>query len=202
LSWQTALADVAAAIRTVPGPERSARIAVVLNGRLTCEELALAKGLFVAGLGLSKVYFADRTPGSADGLLLTAERLPNGRGVLEAGFTPRLPALGEIAAADVLLVFGTYLSEHFAEEALARAWAGIRSKFLFSAHAGSLDRLADIVFPVAVPAERSGTYINVDGTRQTFAQAVKPVAGVAAESAILAGLANSLAPDAGGGDAR
>lgn len=202
LSWQTALADVAAAIRTVPGPERSAGIAVVLNGRLTCEELALAKRLFVAGLGLSKVYFADRKPGSADGLLLTAERLPNGRGVLEAGFAPRLPALDEIAAADVLLVFGPYLSEHFSEEALARAWAGIPSKFLFSAHEGPLDRLADIVFPVAVPAEKSGTYINVDGTRQTFAQAVKPAAGVAAESAILAGLANLLALDAGGGDAR
>ena len=202
LSWQTALADVAAAIRTVPGPERSAGIAVVLNGRLTCEELALAKRLFVAGLGLSKVYFADRKPGSADGLLLTAERLPNGRGVLEAGFAPRLPALDEIAAADVLLVFGPYLSEHLAEEALAKAWAGIPSKFLFSAHEGPLDRLADIVFPVAVPAEKSGTYINVDGTRQTFAQAVKPAAGVAAESAILAGLANLLALDAGGGDAR
>ncbi|NTU51508.1 MAG: hypothetical protein HGA94_03610, partial [Candidatus Aminicenantes bacterium] len=66
----------------------------------------------------------------------------------------------------------------------------------------ALKRNFDIVFPVAVPAEKSGTYINVDGTRQTFAQAVEPGAGVAAESAILAGLANSLAPDAGGGDAR
>jgi NADH-quinone oxidoreductase subunit G len=202
LSWQKALGDVAAALGAVPGPERSARIAVILNGRLTCEELALAKGLFVSGLGLSKVYFADRKPGSADGLLLTAERLPNGRGVLDAGFRPRLPVLGEIAAADVLLVFGPYLSEHFAEEALAKAWAGIPSKYLFSAHAGPLDRLADIVFPVAVPAEKSGSYINIEGTRQTFAQAVKPAAGVAVEGAILACLANSLALNIGGGDAR
>lgn len=202
LSWQKALADVAAAIRAIPGPERSAGVAVVLNGRLTCEELALARGLFVAGLGLSKVYFADRKPGSADGLLLTAERLPNARGVLEAGFEPRLPALEEVAAARVLLVFGPYLSEHFAGEALAKAWAGVGSKFLFSAHAGPLDRLADIVFPVAVTAEKSGTYINIEGTRQTFAQAVEPIPGVAAESDVLAGLARLLALDAGGGDAR
>jgi NADH dehydrogenase/NADH:ubiquinone oxidoreductase subunit G len=169
---------------------------------MTCEELALAKGLFVSGLGLEKVFFADRRPGAADGPLLTAERAPNGRGVLEAGFAPRLPTAEEIAAADVLLVFGPYLAEHFGEEALAAVWAGVRSKFLFSSHTGPLDKLADIVFPVAVPAERSGTYINIDGTRQTFAPAVAPAAGVAAEGAVLARLADLLALDPGGGDAR
>jgi hypothetical protein len=85
---------------------------------------------------------------------------------------------------------------------LAGAWAGVRSKYLFSAHAGPLDKLADIVFPVAVPAEKSGTYINIEGTRQTFAPAVTPAAGVPPESAILARLADSLALDAGGGDVR
>ena len=113
LSWQKALADVAAAIRSVPGPERAGKIAVILNSRLTCEELALAKRLFVTGLGLGKVFFADRKPGAADGLLLTAERVPNARGVLEAGFSPRLPDLEELAGAEVLLVFGSALAATF-----------------------------------------------------------------------------------------
>jgi NADH-quinone oxidoreductase subunit G len=201
-SWAEALAEVAAAIRSVPGPERAARIAVVLNSRLTCEELALAKRLFVEALGLRKVFFADRTPGPADGLLLTAERAPNGRGVLEAGFEPRLPALGELAAADVLLVFGPYLLEHFEEGELAAALSAAGAMFLFSAHSGPLDRPADIVFPVTVPVEKSGTYVNITGVRQAFARAVKPCEGVVPEGDILSCLARSLGLNLGEADAR
>jgi len=202
LSWQKALADVAAGIRAVPGPERSAKVAVILNSRLTCEELALAKGLFVSGLGLGNVFFADRKPGPADSLLLTADRAPNGKGVLDAGFSPRLPGLGDLAAAEVLLLFGPHLLEHFGEEEVARALAGVPSKYLFAAHTGPLDRLADTVFPVAVPAEKSGTYINVEGIRQPFACAVRPPFGVVPEGAILSCLANALGFNAGDADGR
>lgn len=202
LSWEKALAGVAAAIRSVPGPERAGKIAVVLNARLTCEELALAKGLFVTGLGLDKVFFADRKPGPADSLLLTSDRVPNAKGVLDAGFTPRLPALGELAGAEVLLVFGSYILEHFGEEDVARALAGVPSKYLFAAHTGPLDRLVDAVFPVAHPAEKSGTYINTEGVRQSFARAVRPCPAVVAEGAILACLANSLGISLGDADVR
>jgi NADH-quinone oxidoreductase subunit G len=202
LPWLEALADAAAAMRSVPGPERGDKIAVILNARLTCEELALAKRLFVTGLGLRKIYFAGRKPGPADDLLLTAERMPNDKGVLAAGFTPRPPDLGELAGAAVLLVFGEYLLEHFAEEEIARALAGVPVKYLFAAHAGPLDRLVDAVFPVAVPAEKSGAYINTEGVRQSFVPAVKPCPGVAAEGAILVCLANTLGVAVGETDAR
>ena len=59
-----------------------------------------AKALFVTGLGLDKVSFADRKPGVADGLLLTAERVPNGRGVIDAGFETRAPSIDELAGID------------------------------------------------------------------------------------------------------
>ncbi len=201
LSWQKALADVAARIRAVPGPERAAKIAVVLNSRLTCEELALSKRVFAESLGLGKIFFADPKPGAADGFLLTEERVPNARGVLQAGFSPRLPDLAVLAAAEVLLVFGSHLLEHFSEEAISRVLAGIPSKFLFSAHAGPLDRLADFVFPVALPAEKSGTYINVDGFRQTFGRVVEPPPGVIPELKILACLATGLGLNMGEPDA-
>jgi NADH-quinone oxidoreductase subunit G len=201
LSWQKALADVTARIRAVPGPERSAKIAVVLNSRLTCEELALAKRVFVDGLGLGKIIFADPKPGAADGFLLTEERVPNARGVLQSGFSPLLPDLDTLMAAEVLLVFGSHLLEHFSEEAVFRALAGIRSKFFFSAHASPLDRSAKIVFPVAVPAEKSGTYINIDGLRQSFGRAVEPPLGVTSELEILGCLANGLGLNRGEPDA-
>ena len=202
LSWQKALADVTARIRAVSGPERDAKIAVILNSRLTCEELLLAKGIFAESLGLRNIYFADPKPGAGDGFLLTEERAPNARGVLQAGFSRRLPDLEVLAAAEVLLVFGTHLLEHFSEEAVFRALAGIPSKFLFSAHAGPLDRSAEIVFPVAVPVEKSGTYVNIDGRRQSFARAVEPAPGVVPELEILARLANGLGLNRGEPDAR
>ena len=201
LSWQKAIADVTAMIRAVPGPERSAKIAVVLNSRLTCEELALAKKVFTDGLSLGKIFFADPKPGAADGLLLTEERMPNARGVLQSGFAPLLPDLDTLMAAEVLLVFGSHLLEHFSEEAVFRALAGIRSKFLFSAHASPLDRSAKIVFPVAVPAEKSGTYINIDGLRQSFGRAVEPPLGVTSELEILGCLASGLGLNRGEPDA-
>jgi NADH-quinone oxidoreductase subunit G len=201
LSWQKALADVTARIRAVPGPERSAKIAVVLNSRLTCEELALAKRVFADGLGLGKIFFADPKPGAADGFLLTEERVPNARGVLQSGFSPLLPDLDTLAAAEVLLVFGSHLLEHFSEEAVSRALAGVRSKFLFSAHTGPLDRSAATVFPVAVPAEKSGTYINIDGLRQSFGRAVEPPPGVVPELEILRYLADGLGMNRGEPDA-
>ena len=201
-SWESALAGVAAAMRSVPGPERAGKIAVVLNSRLTCEELALAKGLFVTGLGLGKIFFADRKSGPPDSLLLTSDRMPNAKGVLDAGFTARLPGLGELAGVEVLLVFGPYLLEHFGEADLARALSGVPSKYLFAAHTGPLDRLVDAVFPVAHPAEKTGTYVNIEGIRQSFARAVRPCPGVATEGAILTCLANSLGLSLGAADAR
>ncbi len=202
LSWQQALEDVAGAIRSVPGPQRAAKIAVVLNGRMTCEELALAKGLFITGLGSGKVFFADRKPGQADGLLLTAERVPNGRGAVEAGLEPRFADLDEIATSGVLLVFGSALAGHFEKQEIVRTLAAVPSKYLFAAHTGPLDRLVDIVFPVAVPAEKSGTYVNIDGIRQSFARAVSPCPEVVPEGDILGRLANLLGLDLGDADAR
>ena len=201
LSWQKALAVVAARIRAVPGPERAAKVAVVLNSHMTCEELTLAKRVFAESLGLGKIFFADPKPGAADGFLLTEERVPNARGVLQAGFSPRLPDLDALAAAEVLLVFGPHLLEHFSEEAVSRALTEIPSKFLFSAHTGPLDRLAEFVFPVAVPAEKSGTYVNISGLRQIFGRAVEPPPGVVPELEILRCLASGLGLNRGESDA-
>jgi NADH-quinone oxidoreductase subunit G len=197
-----ALAEVAAAMRAVPRPERAARIAVVLNSRLTCEELALARRLFVDRLGLSNVFFADPPSGAADGPLLTAERVPNAGGVAEAGFRPRPPVLEAIAGASVLLVFGPDLARRFPAGALAEAFGAGPRRYLFSAHAGPLDGLFDRVVPVTVSYEKSGTYINIDGLRQSFPRALGPRPGAVAEGEVLSGLIRALETDPGADDAR
>lgn len=201
-AWPLAVAEIAERIKLIPRLERPGKIAVVLNSRLTCEELAQAKALFVGGLGLDRISFADPKPGPGDGLLLTSERVPNGRGVLEAGFLPRLPGLHELASSRVALIFGRGLAAHFPEESLAGALAEIPFKAVFAAHAAPLDRLADLVVAVTLPAERSGTYINVNGLRQAFAPAVAPPPGTVSEGRLLTGLAQALGLDLGGPDGR
>jgi NADH-quinone oxidoreductase subunit G len=201
--WQKAVADLAALIRAVPGSDRPTRIAVVLNSLMTCEELALAHRIFTEALGLGGVYIADPPPGSGDGFLLTAERVPNARGVLQAGFAPRLPDLVALArSTEVLIVFGPYLAGNFPAGMAAPALSPIAVKYLFTSRAAPDDGLADVAVPVAVPAERSGTYINVDGIRQTFRQAVAPPRGVASEREVLAGLAHGLGLSVGEPDVR
>ncbi len=201
-SWQEAVAELAARIRAAPAERRAAGIAVALNGFMTSEELLLARKLFVESLGLERVFFADPPRGLGDGALLTEERVPNARGAVEAGFAPRPLDLGALGGVDVLVVFGRHLAEHGPGDAVAAAVAGIQAKFLFASHRSPLDRLADVVVPVAVPAEKSGTYVNVDGIRQTFAQALEPGPGVVSEGRALADLARRLGVSAGGADAR
>jgi len=196
---EAALEEVTARILAVPEPERRAKVAVILNSLLTNEELALAKTVFAEGLGLPNIYFADPPSSEADGFLLTKERVPNARGVLQAGFTPRLPDLDALAAStEVLIVFGPFLAGNFPPEKLAAAFAKIPSKFLFAAHVSQLDRLADLVLPVAVPAEKSGTFTNIEGLSQNFRPAVKAPPGVLPEGAILERLGARLALKRGG----
>jgi NADH-quinone oxidoreductase subunit G len=198
-NWREAAAEITARVRAVSDPDR---IAVVLHSALTCEELDLARRIFVDGLGLRGVFFADPEPAAADGFLLTAERVPNARGVREAGFVPSLPDFERLArSTDVLLVFGPHLAGHFSAEALARALQPIAAKFVITSHAGALDGMADLVIPVAVPYEKSGTYINSDGLLQTFAKAVEPARGVPSERQILACLARALGLNSGEADA-
>ncbi len=193
--WHGAVAEIARRVRAAAGPDR---IAVVLHSALTCEELDLARRIFVDGLKIGGVFFADPEPGAADGFLLTAERVPNARGVREAGFTPRLPDLDRLSrSTDVLLLFGPHLSGRFPADALARAMAPIAARFVITSHAGALDGLADLVVPVAVPYERSGTYINIDGLRQTFAKAVEPARGIPSEYQVLVCLARGLGLNTG-----
>jgi NADH-quinone oxidoreductase subunit G len=203
ITWQSAAAELAERIREIPGPGRGERMAVVLTSFMTCEELLLARRLFVEGLGVGRVFFADPPRGTSDGFLLTAERTPNLRGAQEAGFSPRPPDLeGLKKPADVLIVFGHHLTGVLSEEALAGALGNAGTKVLLSAKTGPLDRLFDVVIPIAVPAEKAGTFINVDGIRQSFGRGVDPLPGVPAESDILVLMAHSLGLGPGETDAR
>ena len=191
--WDGILKGLVAELRTMAEAGSMSRVAVVLNSFLTNEELAACRKLFVDALGIQKIFLADPKPGQGDGYLLTADRAPNVRGAAALGYSPGLPDLDGFAGSiDMLVLFGPYLLDHIGAEKAAAALGGIKRKYLFTAYASRLDPIADIALPTALPAEKTGSFTNVDGITQSFECAVAAAKGCLAEGEILARLAAGL----------
>ncbi len=191
--WDGILKGLAAELRALADAGAMSRAAVVLNSFLTNEELAACRKLFVDALGVQKIFFADPKSGEGDGYLLTADRAPNGRGAAALGYSPKLPDLESLpGSTDLLIVFGPYLMGYLTPDKAAAALGGVKRKYLFTPHASGLDSIADFVLPTALPAEKKGSFTNVDGIRQFFECAVAPLRGSLPESEILARLAAGL----------
>jgi formate dehydrogenase alpha subunit len=106
----------------------------------------------------------------------------------------------EIAkSADLILIFGTALLEHFPEDIVREALAGIQAKFLFTAHAGALDRSVDVILPTALMGERSGSVTNIDGKVQSFHPVWNPPGDARPAGDILADLDRALNGERGVG---
>ncbi len=164
------------------------RTVVILNSELTNEELRAAQALFADRLGLRRIFFSDPPAGEADALLVTADRTANRRGAAAAGFGPTpvdLEALGR--GTDLLLVFGAGFAEA-ADARTAAALSGIPAKALFSPRDTRGDGLFDALVPVPRPAEKAGSFTNVDGRVQAFAGALPAPAGCVSEGEIIARL--------------
>lgn len=193
LSWEKALGLLAEKIKTLYFMKRTSRIAVVLNTVLTNEELFLAEKLFRETLGMDKIYIADPADGEADGFLLTPERTPNKRGAKEISENFKPIDWGGLAdKTDLLLVFGNFLADHFSLAEIKRAFDKIGTKFLFTAHQGSLNSAVDVVFPVTLIAEKGGSLTNIDGRIQKFTPAMEPKGEGLPEWKILVELAREL----------
>ena len=179
LSWAAARLRAAAADRTV----------VVLTSELTNEEFRAAKALFVDRLGIRRIFFADPPAGEAEGMLLAADRTPNRRGAEAAGFAFRPAGLESFAGGtDLLLAFGGRFGDA-AAGLPAGALSAIPAKGLFSSRLTAGDDLFDAVVPTLRPAEKTGSFTNIDGRVQAFASALPGPEQCPAEADIIARLA-------------
>ncbi len=193
VGWEEAIKTAAKKIQGLFKGGRGSRLAIVLNGHLTNEELALSRDLFVDALEVRKVYFADPREGEADSLLLTAERVPNRRGAEVLGFSPGPPNLDVLAGSvDVLFIFGHGLLDHFELNRLKEVLGKIKTKILFDSRPSDLDPLVDTILPVAVTAEKSGSFTNVAGITQRFGAVLEPPGDALPEGEILGRLAAAL----------
>jgi len=198
MSWEKILILLAEKLRTRHLAKNISGIAVIANAWLTNEELFLFKKIFKDDLGLTKIFFADPKPGPEDGFLLQAERSPNVRGTKEIGLQmspARLEALSQNT--DILIIFGTFLSDLDTPASLKSALGKIGTKVLIASQVNGLEDDIDFILPAAGMLEKSGSLTNKNGKIQFFS-AVRPSCGDSRpEWSILVDLAKELRINSG-----
>ncbi len=192
-AWASIRSFVADKLNMMNSEGKMSQMVLVLNTWLSNEELFLLYKIFRNDLHVEKIFFIDPPQAEADGFLLTPERSPNRRGAQEIGFDIKSLSLKNLAAqADFLLVFGSFVSEHFSSSEFKDALKNTETKILFTSHVNELNSLFDIVFPTALIAEKGGSLTNVDGKVQKFTPVFEPPEDSLAEWQILTDLGQTL----------
>lgn len=171
--WQEALAVAAAALKRHQGAE----IAVIASGRMTNEELFLAKRL-AAALGTEHLDIVPRL-GEGDNYLSHPDKNPNTAGArLIFGFEPggRLAGIREkVASGEIKAVIA--LQENLFKEAGFTGADVAKLQTLIAGHvlANPLAEAAHVVLPLTSYAEKRGSMINATGRLQRLNKAIEPV---------------------------
>ncbi len=171
--WSTALASAASAIKSFA----PAQVAVIASGRMTNEELFLARAL-AENIGTQNLSIVPRS-GEADHLLVAADRNPNTTGaklVWENNDpSSKLDSIrnavrsGEIKA---LIVLGEDLVSDagFNADDLSKLGLLVQLHTLANPTASR----AHFVLPTAAFAEKRGSMVNLSGRLQRLNRAVDP----------------------------
>ena len=192
-TWESVRAFFAEKLNTLNSMGKMSQVALVLNTWLSNEELFLLHKIFRNDLNVEKIFFVDPPQGESDDFLLTPERSPNRRGAQEIGFDIKPVSLKDLAVkADLLLVFGSFISGHFGSPEFKDALKNTETKILFTSHVNELNYLFDIVFPTALIAEKGGSLTNVDGKVQKFTPVFEPPDDSLSEWQILTDLGQTL----------
>jgi NADH-quinone oxidoreductase subunit G len=173
-TWSAALAEAASRIKAVP----AAQVAIIASGRMTNEELFLARTL-AAEIGTSQLSLVPRFA-EADALLVAADRNPNTTGaklVLETEDPfAKLDSIrdgvrnGSIKA---LIVLGEDLitDAGFTADDLQKLDFLVQSSVLANPTADQ----AHLVLPSAAFAEKRGSMVNLSGRLQRLNRVVELV---------------------------
>ncbi len=165
----------AAAILQAVAPER---LAVVLSAQFSQEDNLLVRELGCGVLGSSAVFYSGRPDGESDGILMTADRNPNRRGVLSLPGSVPVRSFAEFAEAiesgrvTHVLVLGSDALLADKGDALDRAGVSIVA---LATHEGPFVRRAAVVLPASSFLEYEGTYVNLDGIAQRSERAIEPL---------------------------
>ena len=172
-TWSAALASAASAIKSF-APDQ---IAVIASGRMTNEELFLARAL-AENIGTQHLTIVPRT-GEADHLLIAADRNPNTTGaklVWENNDpSSKLDSIrSAVGSGDIkaLIVLGEDLVNDagFSSDDLSKLRLLVQLHTLANPTASR----AHFVLPTAAFAEKRGSMVNLSGRLQRLNRAVEP----------------------------
>jgi NADH-quinone oxidoreductase subunit G len=186
--------------------------AILGSGNLTTEDAFLLTRLSAMLESPNRALWVDSGPArhipNPSGGLTGRDAAPNRRGAELAGL---VPGAGGIEAEDLLLEsaaegcsvllvadsdFGKAAHDPRVIERLRKA----RFLVVMGWAETALSQAADLVLPVATHAERSGTFVNVEGRLQRFDRAFPPPTQVRSAVAVLADLLSRFDPKWGSVD--
>jgi predicted molibdopterin-dependent oxidoreductase YjgC len=166
-------------------------IAGLASAHATNEDLfvfgRLLEALGASGSGVAVVR------GRADGKLIQAEKAANGAGARALGFSDAAAVCERIrggAIAGVIVLGHDALGPEYLGgiDALAR----LDTVVALDTHASDLQRVAHVLFPTRVAAEKHGTITNHAGRVQRVEPAVEPAFDARSEGEVLAALGKAL----------
>ncbi len=195
LVWDLAMTEAAQRLEEAKANHQLGQWGVLPSPQMTNEELFLVRQLFQERLGVACDGRVAERPGSGDNFLITADKSPNRRGLQALGLAGTGGAtLVERAMAGELkglVVFGHDLVALYGEAVAHKV-----AQQVFLIYVGSNDtatsRLAHLVLPSAVYAEKEGTFTNCDGRVQRLVKAFEPLKGSRGELEILLDLARRV----------
>jgi NADH-quinone oxidoreductase subunit G len=193
-SLDDAIEEAARRLSRVIETKGAGAIAAVASPHATNEELfALRRFLDALGVETSGVAV---TCGASDALLVKEEKAVNAAGARALGFGDVAALVERIRGGgiDALIALGHDLLD---EEALggAEALEGLDAVIALDSHASALERVAHVLFPTRVAAEKHGTLTNFAGRVQRVRPAVEPSWTAVSEGEILARLGAALGLD-------
>jgi NADH-quinone oxidoreductase subunit G len=199
-SWAEARGEAAGALQGALGENGPGAAAVMVSPQMSNEELFLARRLFRDRFGIDRI--AGRAPAppgaSGDDFLIRADKNPNTRGMdilfPEAGDCRDLLESCLEGRIRYLHIFRHDLSRWYDPGRLAEALREVDCVVFEGSWDSPTARLADVVLPAAVYAEKEGTFVNFQGRVQRFHPAVAPIGRALADLEILARFA--AAPEA------
>jgi NADH-quinone oxidoreductase subunit G len=184
-------AVAAAARRLAKLSESKGAIAGIASAHATNEDLFVFRRL-LEGLGASDAGVAVPR-GRADDKLIKAEKAANGAGARALGFADAAALCERIRSGGIsgLIVLG--------HDALANGYLGgidalarLDTVIALDSHASDLQRVAHVLFPTRVAAEKHGTLTNHAGRVQRVEPAVEPAFDARSEGEVLAAIGHAL----------
>jgi len=171
--YATAIEEAVARLRKLVQTKGPSVIAGVASGFASNEDLFTFKR-FLAALGTDVCGVAIPT-GEADRLLVKAEKAPNGEGARLLGFGDARAVAQRIRGGGVegLVVLGHDLlgPAYLASEA---DLTKLETVIALDTHRSEIERVAHVVLPVRVAAEKDATYTNHAGRVQRSWPVVEP----------------------------